>query len=540
MKKSKRSRISTPIGETAEPDSALGGLIRCAPVAPRRLAETASGWRVRVLPLGSGERSAAPALGGHGDRRAGGAVALRAGADRRRLAARRLAGGRGDGPGPARGAAADGAERGAARAAPPAAGAGPGRARAGRGRAGAAIDSVQMAAAALERLDREINGEAAVAVPGAAAGAAAARVGGRRAGGRGRRSPAARCELRWRAGEATIAADRGELAQALDNLIVNAIEHGGPRVVVAAPSAARAGCASRSPTPAAARGRRSRRREPGRADRPARRPAGATATGCGSCGGSPPPTAASFRAAPLGRGGTEATLELPLAGGRWQPREPPRPGARLRARGPARRRRRRRDRRRLRRQRRPRLRRAAPGASSPAPTLAAGRAIDPGRAAEALEVRRVPARFVPPGALRGAGRGGRPGPGGGGPGRRLPARLAAAPAARRERPARSASAAAAARSRSRSAAPTRCWSPAAQPVGARVDVVVTDRTDGAAAGPHLRRRRRRCRCWRSGPGADGAGPGGTAAATLGLTRAQALRLIAAESFARQVTLLPRG
>jgi hypothetical protein len=33
---------------------------------------------------------------------------------------------------------------------------------------------------------------------------------------------------------------------------------------------------------------------------------------------------------------------------------------------------------------------------------------------------------------------------------------------------------------------------------------------------------------------------GVAAATLGLTRGQALRLIAAESFARQVTLLPRG
>jgi hypothetical protein len=33
---------------------------------------------------------------------------------------------------------------------------------------------------------------------------------------------------------------------------------------------------------------------------------------------------------------------------------------------------------------------------------------------------------------------------------------------------------------------------------------------------------------------------GVAAATLGLTRRQALRLIAAESFARQITLLPRG
>ena len=40
------------------------------------------------------------------------------------------------------------------------------------------------------------------------------------------------------------------------------------------------------------------------------------------------------------------------------------------------------------------------------------------------------------------------------------------------------------------------------------------------------------------PGAEGPGPGAIAAATLGLTKSQALRLIAAESFARKVTLLP--
>ena len=33
---------------------------------------------------------------------------------------------------------------------------------------------------------------------------------------------------------------------------------------------------------------------------------------------------------------------------------------------------------------------------------------------------------------------------------------------------------------------------------------------------------------------------GTAEATLGLTRSQALRLIAAESYARQVTVMPHG
>ena len=69
------------------------------------------------------------------------------------------------------------------------------------------------------------------------------------------------------------------------------------------------------------------------------------------------------------------------------------------------------------------------------------------------------------------------------------------------------------------------------PVGSRVDVVVTTEPSGSAAGrtyvaaaavPLLA----------LGPGAEGPGPGASAAATLGLTRAQALRLIAAESFAR--------
>lgn len=73
--------------------------------------------------------------------------------------------------------------------------------------------------------------------------------------------------------------------------------------------------------------------------------------------------------------------------------------------------------------------------------------------------------------------------------------------------------------------------------GARVDVVVTAEPSGpgpgrtyvaAAAVPLLA----------LGPGPEGVGPGTTAAATLGLTRQQALRLIAAESFARKVTLLP--
>lgn len=78
-----------------------------------------------------------------------------------------------------------------------------------------------------------------------------------------------------------------------------------------------------------------------------------------------------------------------------------------------------------------------------------------------------------------------------------------------------------------------------RPVGSKVDVIVTTEPSSSAAGrtyvaaaavPLLA----------LGPGAEGAAAGGTAAATLGLTRHQALRLIAAESFARQLTVLPAG
>jgi Flp pilus assembly protein CpaB len=79
----------------------------------------------------------------------------------------------------------------------------------------------------------------------------------------------------------------------------------------------------------------------------------------------------------------------------------------------------------------------------------------------------------------------------------------------------------------------------ARRAGSRVDVVVTSEPSGAGAGrtyvaasgvPLLGLR----------PGAEGAAPEELAVATLGLTKRQALRLIAAESFARRVTLLPGG
>ena len=75
----------------------------------------------------------------------------------------------------------------------------------------------------------------------------------------------------------------------------------------------------------------------------------------------------------------------------------------------------------------------------------------------------------------------------------------------------------------------------AQPVGSRVDVVVTTEPDGAGEG----------RSYVAAPGVPllALGPGGEggpgeANATLGLTRRQALRLIEAESFARRVTVIP--
>ena len=52
-------------------------------------------------------------------------------------------------------------------------------------------------------------------------------LGGRVAGARGVALGGGSLELRWRAGEAAVIGDGAALEQALDNLIVNAIEHGG-------------------------------------------------------------------------------------------------------------------------------------------------------------------------------------------------------------------------------------------------------------------------------------------------------------------------
>jgi Flp pilus assembly protein CpaB len=170
--------------------------------------------------------------------------------------------------------------------------------------------------------------------------------------------------------------------------------------------------------------------------------------------------------------------------------------------------------------------------------LQPGTAIDPRQAAAALELRRVPSRFVPPGALgdQAAAIGLAP--------------TAAIPAgsyllASQLREPRAAGAGALGLAPGRHPVEIAVGGAAAlllgggEPVGQQVDVVVTTEPDGpgpgrtyvaAATVPLLA----------LGPGAEGAGGEGLATATLGLTRAQALRLIAAESFARRLTLLSRG
>jgi Flp pilus assembly protein CpaB len=170
--------------------------------------------------------------------------------------------------------------------------------------------------------------------------------------------------------------------------------------------------------------------------------------------------------------------------------------------------------------------------------LPAGKPIGPERISAALEVRRVPRRFVPAGALA------------------LPDEAldltpkATIPAGSyllgaqlrtkarvRRKPLLVGSARRAVEISVSGADALLALGPS--PRGRKVDIVVTAEPRGsgpgktyvAAAGVPL---------LGLGPGADGPGPGGLTTATLGLTRHQALRLIGAENFARQLTLLPGG
>jgi signal transduction histidine kinase len=94
-------------------------------------------------------------------------------------------------------------------------------------------DPLEQAAAALERLDREINGGSPPAVWGVVDGGSLVRVAVGRWQARVRLADGS-LQLRWSAGRATVSGDRVALSQALDNLIVNAIEHGGPTIVLSA------------------------------------------------------------------------------------------------------------------------------------------------------------------------------------------------------------------------------------------------------------------------------------------------------------------
>jgi Flp pilus assembly protein CpaB len=165
--------------------------------------------------------------------------------------------------------------------------------------------------------------------------------------------------------------------------------------------------------------------------------------------------------------------------------------------------------------------------------LRAGREIDPAIAAEMLEVRRVPVRFAPDAALAAPQEALGLVPKATIPagsylltGQLRPPRLAGSGPSlgSGRRPVEIAVSGAGA-----------LGAFGGQPVGSRVDVIVTSEPSesdegrtyvAAAAVPLL------------ALAPAGAGEPGEATVTLGLTRSQALRLIAAESFARRVTVIP--
>jgi two-component system, OmpR family, osmolarity sensor histidine kinase EnvZ len=99
--------------------------------------------------------------------------------------------------------------------------------------AGGGEGAMELAASALERLDREINGGSPRPAWGTIDGAVLVRSAVSRWQARVRFADGS-LALRWNAGGAQLRGDRLALGQVLDNLIVNAIEHGGPAIVVAA------------------------------------------------------------------------------------------------------------------------------------------------------------------------------------------------------------------------------------------------------------------------------------------------------------------
>jgi signal transduction histidine kinase len=181
----------------------------------------------------------------------------------------------------------------------------------GSGSGGIVASSTRLAALALDRLDREVNGGGGER-PSEPVRCEAAM---RSAVGRWRARVAlggGSLELRWRAGGATVLGEAAALEQAVDNLIVNAIEHGGPQIVVEGRRRA-----SRLVISVADSGHDSRRHSR------RGRPPGTVIVLAGRRRGHGLPLVRRFAAAHGGRfvlqrseGGSVATLELPLVGGR--------------------------------------------------------------------------------------------------------------------------------------------------------------------------------------------------------------------------------
>jgi signal transduction histidine kinase len=192
------------------------------------------------------------------------------------------------------------------------------------GGSGSGESPVEMAAVALARLEREINGERADEVPALVAVRPLLEA-ARRRWSRQAALLGAGLALRWDADEAAVEGDRIDLAAALDNLIANALEHGGggrielaadlagPRICLAVVDSGRgAGKRSRE-REALLRGREAARRREVRT--PFRRLSGRARHGHGlrlvrRIAARHDGTFALHR----GEHGTSAVLELPLAG----------------------------------------------------------------------------------------------------------------------------------------------------------------------------------------------------------------------------------
>jgi signal transduction histidine kinase len=127
------------------------------------------------------------------------------------------------------------------------------------GRPDAEEGPVEMAAAALAALEREINGERAAGASALVAVRPLLEAAGRRWRGQAV-FLGARLALRWDAGEAAVEGNRMELAAALDNLIANALEHGGGTIELAADLAGDRICLAVVDSGSGA-GRRARERE---------------------------------------------------------------------------------------------------------------------------------------------------------------------------------------------------------------------------------------------------------------------------------------